>query len=400
MHAPDDPRPWGPPWAWGERGPGAGRSGPPPALRWVVAVDVLVVQLGGTRGAAHWQPGSRPLSLVGVLLLLVAPVAIVVARRAPRAAMVATAAAVATYLALAFPYGPVFVGLAVMLVATVVRGHRLVAWAGAALVLVGNLVGRLTWFDTLSWNSIGGTVAWTVVVLSLAEVFRGWRERVAAARAAAMESRRRRAGEERLRIAQELHDVVAHHMSLINVQAGVALHLAQRNQTEQVEPALQAIKDSSKEALGELRSLIDVLRTEDGPAPRSPGATIAALDDIVDRSRLAGLEVTKTVTGQPRPLPAAVELAAYRIVQEAITNVVRHAHARSADVVLGYGDEVLTISVDDDGTGGSSVENLKRGNGIHGMTERARALGGDLELTRSARGGLRVAARIPTGGAA
>jgi signal transduction histidine kinase len=202
---------------------------------------------------------------------------------------------------------------------------------------------------------------------------------------------------ERLRIAQELHDVVAHHMSLINVQAGVALHLSENQRPEQVEPALRAIKDASKEALTELRSLIDVLRADGAPAPRAPQATLAGLDDIVERSGHAGLAITKTVTGRPRVLPAALELAAYRIVQEAVTNIVRHAHASRATVDVDYGDSVLTVRIEDDGTGARSVQNLKEGNGIGGMRERARALGGELEVQASELSGLRVEAHIPTG---
>ena len=114
------------------------------------------------------------------------------------------------------------------------------------------------------------------------------RDRAVSYRQATQERRRRQAGEERLRIAQELHDVVAHHMSLINVQAGVALHLADRR-PETVEPALRAIKDASKEALGELRSLIDLLRDDDNPAPRAPAPTLAAVDDIVERSGMRAL---------------------------------------------------------------------------------------------------------------
>jgi signal transduction histidine kinase len=177
----------------------------------------------------------------------------------------------------------------------------------------------------------------------------------------------------------------------------VALHLSENQRPEQVEPALRAIKDASKEALTELRSLIDVLRADGAPAPRAPQATLAGLDDIVERSGHAGLAITKTVTGRPRVLPAALELAAYRIVQEAVTNIVRHAHASRATVDVDYGDSVLTVRIEDDGTGARSVQNLKEGNGIGGMRERARALGGELEVQASELSGLRVEAHIPTG---
>jgi signal transduction histidine kinase len=394
MREPDDLT-WGPPWLRGREQ--WARQGAPPVARYVLAFVVGVIQLGGSFGAAHGQPDRRPLDALAVVLLLVAPVATTVLGRFPVQAMAGIAVAAATYLARGYAYGPVFLGLAIGLVATVVRGHRLVAWLAAVAVLAGDVLGRLA-FDAAawSWQSLGGVLAWTLVALAAAEIVRSWRERAVTFRRAAHETRLRQAGEERLRIAQELHDVVAHHMSLLNVQAGVALHLADRR-PEQVEPALVAIRDASKEALTELRSLIDVLRLDGAPAPRSPVANLAGLDDIVDRSGHAGLEVTKTVRGQPRPLPAAVELAAYRIVQEAITNIVRHAHATRATVSLDYGDDTLEVTIEDNGNGGTRVADLLQGNGISGMQERARALGGELRIAAAAGGGLRVEADLPTG---
>ena len=391
-----DDLPWGPPWMRG-RDQWAHR-GAPPAARFVLALVVALIQVGGSFGASHGQPDRRPLDALAVVLLLVAPAAMTVLRRFPVQTLAAIAAAAAAYLARGYPYGPVFLGLAIGLVATVVRGHRTVAWLGAAAVLAGDALGRLA-FDTAewSWQAQGGLLAWTLVMLAAAEVVRSGRERAASFRQAARETRLRQAGEERLRIAQELHDVVAHHMSLINVQAGVALHLADRK-PEQVEPALVAIRDASKEALTELRSLIDVLRLDGAPAPRSPVANLAGLDDIVQRSGPAGLQVTKTVTGRARPLPAAVELAAYRIVQEAITNIVRHAYATQAAVTLDYGDDSLSVTIEDNGTGGVGLAKLVQGNGISGMQERARALGGELRVVAAAAGGLRVEADLPTGG--
>jgi signal transduction histidine kinase len=388
-------RTWGPPWA-GTR-VGWAPVGPPPAARFVAAVVVAVGQVAGSFGAAHGQPHRRPVDAAAVVLLLVAPVAITVLGRWVRPAVVAVGAATLAYLAAGYPYGPVFLGLAVALVSAVVRGHRVTAWLVAAAVVAGDGLGRVVFdTDTWSWQSQGGFVAWMLVVLAVAEVIRSGRERAASARAAARETRRRQAGEERLRIAQELHDVVAHHMSLINVQAAVALHLADRR-PENVEPALRAIKDASKEALTELRSLIDVLRDDDNPAPRAPAPTLGAVDDIVDRSAHADLTVTKAVDGQQRPLPAAVELAAYRIIQEAITNVVRHAHADRAAVTIGYGADVLSLRIEDDGRGGPRATTIEHGNGLRGMQERAAALGGSFAITASPMGGLRIDARIPTG---
>jgi signal transduction histidine kinase len=360
-------------------------------------VVLAAFQVGGSFGAAHAQPERTPLDGFGVALLVAGPVCLFLLRRRPQLTVGAVGLVTLAYLARGHPYGPVFASMAIALVSAVVRGHRLTAWLVAAGLLAGDLVARLA-LDTGTWTlgSQAGVVAWLGVILAVAEVVRVRRERAVTAWQAARETRRRQAGEERLRIAQELHDVVAHHMSLINVQAGVALHLAERK-PEQVEPALRAIKDASKEALTELRALIDVLRDDENPAPRAPAATLAALDDIVERSRHAGLEVTKTVSGRARPLPAAVELAAFRIVQEAITNVVRHAGATHATIHLGYRADMLVVHVEDDGHGGPVVRELTHGNGIRGMQERAQALGGTLQLTASPHDGVRVEATIPIG---
>ncbi|MDU0313951.1 sensor histidine kinase [Phycicoccus sp. M110.8] len=390
-----DSLPWGPPWARGRAH--WGYAGPPPAARVLFVLVAALVQVGGTFGAAHGQPDRRPVDALGVCLLLVGPAALAFLSKRPRGVVVVVAAATGVFLGLGYPYGPVYLSLAVSLVAAVVGGHRGTAWlAGLAVVAAdgsGRLLGgRSAW----SWAALAGELAWLLVILSVGELVRGRAERAASFRQAAQERRRRQAGEERLRIAQELHDVVAHHMSLINVQAGVALHLADRR-PEAVEPALRAIRDASKEALTELRSLVDVLRDPDRPAPLSPVGTLSALDDMVERAGHAGLQVRKTVEGTARSVPAAVELAATRIVQEAVTNVVRHAGAHHAEVRLLYGDGVLGVRVDDDGDGGVTDSESSVGNGIRGMRERAAALGGTLRLAASPLGGTRVDAVLPTG---
>ena len=382
---------FGPPWAG--RGPwGTGR---PPQL--VLAVALAVLQVVGSLGAARAQPDARPLDVLAVALLLAGPVALALMTRARvPLATVAVGAVTAAYLVLGYPYGPVVLSLVVALVAAVVTGHRVVAWLVTGAVLVAHgLALALDPGRGWSWGAAAATLAWALLVLALAEVVRVRGERASSHRRALAEQRRRREGEERLRIARELHDVVAHHMSLINVQASVALHL-RGTHPEQVDEALQVIKGASKEALVELRSLIEVLREGDGPAPRHPAATLAALDDLVERSRLAGLDLTTRTTGTPEALPPGVELAAYRVVQEAVTNVVRHSGAGRAEVSLEHRPGRLVVAVDDDGRGVGDVDALPEGNGIRGMRERAAALGADLRLTASPLGGLRVVASFPT----
>jgi signal transduction histidine kinase len=388
--------PWGPP-PWVGRGPWGGGRPPQVAL----AVVLAVIQLLGTLGAARAQPERRSLDLLAVALLLTGPVALALMTRARVPAVtVVVGGATAAYLVLGYPYGPVVLSLVVAVVAAVLTGHRLVAWLVAAAVLAAH--GVAAWRDPArgwSWAAAAAAVAWALLVLALAEVARVRSERALSHRRALAEQRRRRAGEDRLRIAQELHDVVAHHMSLINVQASVALHL-RGTHPEQVDEALAVIKGASKEALVELRSLIEVLREGDGPAPRHPAASLAALDDLVERTRYAGLDLTTHATGTPRSLPPGVELAAYRVVQEAVTNVVRHSGADHAEVAVEHRPGSLLVSVDDAGSGLRDVGAVAEGNGIRGMRERAAALGGEVRLERSPLGGLRVVATFPTGEAA
>ena len=205
---------------------------------------------------------------------------------------------------------------------------------------------------------------------------------------------RRKADEERLRIARELHDVLAHNISLINVQSGVALHLIDE-QPEQARTALEAINKASADALHEVRSALNVLRGSKEEPPRAPTAGLARLDELVSRAAAAGVGVSLEVQGDRRPLPASVDLAAFRIVQESLTNIVRHAAAGSAKVQLTYGNGDLRLQIDDDGRGPGAQAG--GGSGIAGMRERATALGGELEAGPQPTGGFRVRARLPLG---
>jgi signal transduction histidine kinase len=200
--------------------------------------------------------------------------------------------------------------------------------------------------------------------------------------------------------------VLAHNISLINVQSGVALHLMDEK-PEQARIALTAINEASADALREVRSVLGVLRGTGEKAPRAPTAGLDGLDDLVSRTTAAGVGVTLEVHGESRPLPASIDLAAFRIVQEALTNIVRHADAAAASVELTYGPDALTVQVDDDGRGSdasraggkaSAPHAEGGGNGIPGMRERAAALGGTLDAGPRSSGGFRVRARIPLPG--
>jgi signal transduction histidine kinase len=214
-----------------------------------------------------------------------------------------------------------------------------------------------------------------------------------------VEQQRRQASEERLQIAQELHDVLAHNISMINVQAGVGLHLMDTD-PQQARQALAAIKQASKDTLGELRAVLDLLRGTD-TAPRMPTGGLADLESLVARVRTADLDVRIERSGTQRALPPEVDLAAFRIVQEALTNVVRHAVAATAvHVWLDYRDESLAVHVDDDGRTPPAWrgDDAGSGNGLPGMRERATALGGSFRAgPRADGGGFAVLAVLPTG---
>jgi signal transduction histidine kinase len=367
------------------------RAVPRPVL--LGSLVLTIFQIGGTVGASRNQTGHRDLDTLTILIAALGPLSLPLLFRWPRQVLWFVVALTVTYLLRDYAYGPVLASLAIATIGTTVRGHRTTAWLGLGTVLVSLVAVQRPLYDRpWSWSWVSGVAAWSLLVLAIGEVVRVRRERISASRQARAEASRRQANQERLQIARELHDVVAHHISLINVQAGVALHIVDRK-PEQAQTALEAIKDASKEALVELRSLVGILRDVDEEAPRRPTGTLASLDDLVERSGHAGLHVRKTIRGDARPLPSSVELAALRIVQEAITNVVRHAAARDADIVLAYDADALTVTIEDDGHGFKSGET--DGTGIVGMRERAETLGGTLEVGPGHAGGTRVHASLP-----
>jgi signal transduction histidine kinase len=213
------------------------------------------------------------------------------------------------------------------------------------------------------------------------------------------EEARRRVGEERLRIARDVHDVVAHAMVAINVQAGVGAHLLDRD-PEQARRTLKDIEKVSGEALSDLRSTLGMLREDaaaDDGAPVRPAQSLRELDELGESLRTAGIEVDLDVDPATATLPASVTSTGYRIVQEALTNVVRHAGGSHARVRVTRGADALVIEVDDDGGDEASAAPPGAGQGVRGMRERAQAAGGTLEAGPQAGGGWRVVATLPTG---
>jgi signal transduction histidine kinase len=361
-----------------------------------VAALVAVAQLGLTTLAARRQPDRQALDLLAYLLLAVGPVALLWRRRSPAVVLAVVMASNVLYFGLGYPYGPAWLALIVAFWTAVTGGARRVAWATAVVGLAAyfTLAALLDRVGPATAATIAAHLGWLLLVLSVSEIALAARQRRQAAERTRAEEARRRAGEERMRIARELHDVLAHNISLINVQAGVALHLMDE-QPGQSRTALVAIKQASNDALGELRSVLDVLRQGDEAPPRAPASGLAQLDSLVAGAGATGLEVTTRVEGLPRPLPAGTDLAAFRIVQESLTNVTRHAGPASATVLVRYGPDDLTVRVDDDGRGPAAATGPGNGNGIRGMRERVAALGGELTTGLRPGGGFRVQARLP-----
>jgi len=361
----------------------------------VPALVTAVIQVGITHLAKRGQPEAEPLDALAILLLLAGPAALLLRRRHPSLCVVLAFVPTALYGLSDYPRGPFVVALAVAFFNAVLRGRRRAAWGTLAVgyVISVGLHPALQDEPWPPWAFAAGLLAWLLVLGAGAELFRSRLERRAEEAAAQAEEARRRASDERLRIAQELHDVLAHNISLINVQAGVALHLLDAR-PEQARPALRAIRDASKDALGELRSVLDILRAGEA-APRAPTAGLSDLDALVERTRGTGLAVEVSGADGLDGLPAGVDLAAFRIVQEALTNVVRHAGATRAAVRLTRSPGDLVVEVDDNGHGPTGPVLDDGGRGLAGMRERARALGGSLEAGPRPGRGFRVRATLP-----
>ena len=345
------------------------------------------------RGHAVPQPGAA------VLLVAIACLALAWRRRYPVTVLAVSVAAVSAYSLLGYVNGAALVApiIALYTVATQVSVRRAVV---AAVITLGILLTVTAANNPFGHISGGGfdIIPFMVAAALFAGIAVANRNAyVASIRDRAEQDARRRLDEERLRIARELHDVVAHTMATINVQAGVAAHVLPTH-PEAVAESLQAIKTASKEGLRELRAILNVLRQADDADPTQPAPGTAQLEDLIASARRSGLKTTFTVTGPPVPLPAAVDLAAYRIIQESLTNTIRHAGPATAAVSLRYHHDELRIDVTDTGRGQPATAAAAGGHGLAGMRERAAAVGGTVEAGPGPAGGFRVAARLPLGG--
>jgi signal transduction histidine kinase len=376
------------------RWPRGGR--PPFDVLLAVGLAALSLQLVAT------APG--PTGAPAYVLTLLHTLPLAVRRRFPYGVLATSVASGLAVAMLGLP--PVFLGVAILVPVYTVAAYRdppgslvalaVVEAAVAVVQLTPGATGVVTWLG----NTLVLTAAWLLGhFVHDRRVYAGrLEERTAQLEEAREELARRAVAEERLRIARELHDVVAHSMSVIAVQSGVGAHVA-ATQPEEARKALAAIEVTSRTTLNELRRLLGVLR-EDGE-PRgslAPVPGLAGLDALLAQMSEAGLAVRLRVEGARAQVPAGIDLSAYRIVQEALTNVLKHAGAARAQVVIGYGEREITIEVTDDGRGATArgaVDRAGTGHGLIGLRERVALFGGELEVGPRPGSGFRVAARLP-----
>ncbi|MFJ5208529.1 sensor histidine kinase [Streptomyces nigra] len=380
----------------------------PRTARWreaaVVAAAGVLCLLGGTIQVDDTLTAPPA---AAYLVALASCAVLPVRRRTPLAALAGTTAVGVLVQPLGLLLTPPIVAPAliaayawVLAAPTERRAAGAVSLAGAALLLAtAPLTGDLSWKDAGRMGVVGASPLVAGVVAQAVRHRRAYLAAVEERAARAEESReaeaRRRVAEERVRIARELHDLVAHQITLANAQAQVAAQFFD-TRPDQSRTSLRDVVATTGQALDELRATVGLLRqTGDTAEPVEPAPGLARLPELLDTFRRAGLEVAVREEGTARPLPPGVDLTAYRIVQEALTNVAKHARTGRARIALTWHRDRVTVTVADDGPGGGGAPERPPGYGLIGMRERATAVGGDLSAGRRPEGGFLVTARLP-----
>jgi signal transduction histidine kinase len=350
-----------------------------------VAAILLVTGLSGQRSATD-------LDLLGYALLTAGGLALAARRRAPVSVLAVTGLCAVGYQAAGFDVPAIAFLFAVY--AAVRAGHHTVTVAASVIMLAVLPLAAMAsgLHDTgEAFARARGVLelAWLIAAGAAGEALRQAERRADEAERTREETARRRANEERLHIARELHDSLTHQISVIKVQAEVAVHLA-RKRGEQVPEALLAIREAGREAARELRATLEALRDDDKNLPHG----VDDVPELVQRARTAGLVATLTIEGHRSDVPVAVDRTAYRIVQESLTNITRHAAAATASVRIDYRPDALAIQVDDDGKAMPDTAPVP-GVGLLGMRERVTALGGHLRAEPRSEGGFTVQAELP-----
>jgi signal transduction histidine kinase len=380
----------------------------PLALDASLAVGVLVCMVAGSFVDPHGKSGVtwglRTPDALSLCLIAVAAAALVFRRRAPLRVLAVTGTVSLVESVTGDPRAPVAMSAVIALYTVASTTDRPTTWRVGLLtmtVLTGSamLAGPLPWYAQenlaiFAWTGIGATAG--DAVRSRRAVVDAIRERAERAERTREEEARRRVAEERLRIARDLHDVVAHHIALVNVQAGVAAHVMDKR-PDQAKEALAHVREASRSALNELRATVGLLRQSGDPeAPTEPAPGLDRLDELVGTFRSAGLQVEVARADHGTNLPAAVGLAAYRVIQEALTNVQKHAGtAAKAEVSVVRVGPNIEITVLDDGAGEDDSPADGGGHGLLGMRERVTALRGTLTTGPRYGGGFRVQAILP-----
>jgi signal transduction histidine kinase len=369
-----------------------------------VTALLLFVGLGGTHPASQDQlEWSRAPDGWAYLLVVLAALPFVLRRRYPIPVAVASGAAVLTYLTVDYAYGPILftIPIAAYTLGSMLPRRAAMRWIGGYYLLTLAVTlsrtfredGDDVWRQVAVWGIV--SLAAFAAPLAIGIASRVRRESEAGVRTALA---RRAVTEERLRMAAELHDSVGHGLAVIAMQAGVALHVLDREPAK-VKEALEAIRDTSRRSLDGLRAQLQQMR-EPAPdeVPRRPSVGLAELDVLLDRIRAGGLDVRTDIDPNvlDNHLPPDVDVAAYRIVQESLTNVLRHADASRASVTIKRRDGAVVLDVVDDGTAAAGLGADGDGTGIEGMRARAHALGGTLEAGPRPDGGFAVHASLPT----
>ncbi|MBP2476446.1 signal transduction histidine kinase [Crossiella equi] len=359
------------------------------------ALPFLAVGLAGTQAAFFFQQGLGTYPDWLAHLFVVVAAASLALRRWPGPALVVNGVALTAYLTLGYPFGPILLTVPAVVYLVSVRwpfrqaAVTVAAYFGVFTVALftKNLLDQPV-FDVSRMLALTGV--WLVLLAAALALGQATRVRRAAAEDVRAEQARRVASEERLRMAQDLHDTIGHGLAVIAMQAGVALHVLARS-PEQAREAMEAVRVTSKESLENLRFALDALRSP-GAAERRPTPGLADLPRLLDRVHAGGVEVG--LDGAAGVLPAPVDAAAYRIVQESLTNVLRHAGAASAHIRLARDGHGLLVEVTDTG-GAGPVMPAGGGTGIRGMRAQAEALGGTLTAGPRDGGGFAVTARLP-----
>ncbi|MGW1156823.1 sensor histidine kinase [Streptomyces sp. NPDC002513] len=394
-------------------------SAHPLALDAVLALGVLAAMVAGSFANPHGEHGvsTRSPGVLSLALMVLGAAALIPRRRRPLAVLAVTVALSLVELVAADPRAPVAMSAVVALYTVAATTDRPTTWR-VGLLTMTVLTGAAMLFGPLPWYGPEnlGLFAWTGMAAAAGDAVRSRRafvhairERAERAERTREEEARRRVAEERLRIARDLHDVVAHHIALVNVQAGVAAHIMDKR-PDQAKEALAHVREASRSALNELRATVGLLRQSGDPeAPTEPAPGLARLDELADTFRNAGLPVEVARADLGTTLPAAVDLAAYRVIQEALTNVRKHAgRTAKAEVSVVRVGPRMEITVLDDGTGeGTGPEDVRPedagsedhgghgGHGLLGMRERVTAVGGALTTGPRYGGGFRVHAILP-----